>query len=52
VKDKKKANEPDNDVMYVKPPKPISEMSDDEIDEFVDSVWLSFTSKNPKKNDG
>ena len=34
-------DKPENDVVYVKPPKPISEMSDEEIDEFVNTVWLS-----------
>jgi hypothetical protein len=27
---------------YVKPSKPISEMSDEEIDEFANQVWLSL----------
>jgi len=37
VKDK-----PNDDVVYVKPSKPISEMSDEEIDEFANQVWLSL----------
>jgi hypothetical protein len=37
VKDK-----PKDDVVYVKPSKPISEMSDEEIDEFANQVWLSL----------
>lgn len=36
-------DKPENDVVYVKPPKPISEMSDEEIDEFVNTVWLSVS---------
>lgn len=36
-------DKPENDVVYVKPPKPISEMSDEEIDEFVETVWLSVS---------
>lgn len=39
-------DKPENDVVYVKPPKPISEMSDEEIDEFVDAVWLSVSKGN------
>ncbi len=45
-------DKPENDVVYVKPSKPIAEMSDADIDEFVDGLFDKILGGNaPKKVD-
>lgn len=43
----------DSFVVHIKPKKPLAEMTDDEIDGFVDELWGALAEQSkPKKDEG